>query len=77
MRVLHEPLFHVDAEPESVDAQRDDGEEEPLDVIAEKLSARAVEYQTVTVNECMLGDPFFLHADRPRSADTKRDEAEQ
>jgi hypothetical protein len=77
MCVLHEPLLHIDAEPESVDAERDDGEEEPLYVVAEKLSARAVEYQPVSVNESVLGNPFFLHADCPRSAYSKRDEAEQ
>ena len=58
MCVLHEPLLHIDAEPESVDAERDDGEEEPLYVVAEKLSARAIEYQPMSVNESVLGNPF-------------------
>ena len=37
MRVLGDPLLHLDGEPECVNAKGDDGEKHPLDVVAEQL----------------------------------------
>ena len=58
--VLGDPLLHFDGEPEGVNAEGNDTQEEPLDVVAEKLSAVSVKAKAVAVNCGVLYVPRFL-----------------
>ena len=57
MGMLRNPLFHFNIKPEAVNTQRDNRQEEPLDIVAEKLSARTIKHQTMTINRRVLGFP--------------------
>jgi hypothetical protein len=69
MGMLYQPLLHLDLQPKGVDAKGDNGQQEPLDVATEKLSAGAVKGQLVTINEGVLCDSALLHADGPGCAE--------
>ena len=69
--MLNYPLFHIDSEPVAVNTDSHDTEKEPFDVIAEKLSARSVKNDLMTVNDSVLCDPRLLQADSPRSCNAK------
>ena len=69
--MLGDPLRHLDGEPEGIDTESDDGEKEPLDVVAEQLSARAIEGELMSVDYGVLNIPSFFHTNRPRESDTK------
>ena len=73
MGMLNDPLLHLDAQPEAIDAKGDNGQQEPLDVIAEQLAAGAVEHQSAAIDHRMLCHPAFLHAHRPGNTNTKGD----
>ena len=72
-----DPLLHFDLQPEAVNTECDDGQKEPLDIIAEQLTARTVKNQTVSVKDCVVGDPALFDADRPWCAETERDRCEK
>ena len=71
-RMLHFPLFQLDIHPEAVNAHRDDGEQQPEKPFPEQLHRRAVEGQTVAVNDRMLRFPAVDHAVGPRQTDAQR-----
>ena len=71
MRMLRDPLLELDRKPEAVDTAGDQGEQEPLDVVAEQLTAGAVEHQLMAVNIGVLCHPTLLVADSPGSADAE------
>lgn len=71
-RMLHFPLFQLDIHPEAVNAHRDDGEQQPENPFSEQLHRRAVEGQTVAVNDRMLRFPSVNHAVSPRQTDAQR-----
>ena len=71
MCVLGDPLLHLDAEPERIDTESDDGEKEPLDVIAEQLCAVTVEVELSAINFGVLRNPRFLDTYRPRERETE------
>ena len=71
MCVLGDPLLHLDAEPERIDTEGDDGEKEPLDVVTEQLSAVAVEVELSAINFGVLRNPRLLDAYRPRERETE------
>ena len=45
MGVLGDPLLHFDIQPEVVDAEGDDRQQKPLNIIAKQLTAGAVEHK--------------------------------
>lgn len=69
--VLNDPLLHVEAQPQRVDAESNNGKQEPLDVIAEELSTGTVKCDLATVNGGVLSNPGFLQANCPRSRDSE------
>ena len=69
--MLNDPLFHIDSEPEAVNTDSHDTEKEPFDVIAEKLSAGAVEDQLAAVNHRVTGDPALPDTDGPGGSNAK------
>ena len=71
MGVLRNPFLHIEGEPKAVDTKGDDGEQEPLNVVAEQLGTVAVEGESTTVNNSILGEPGVIHADSPRGSDTE------
>ena len=71
--VLGNPLLHIEAEPERVDTAGNDAEKEPLDVVAEELSAGTVEDHLTTVNGGVLCNSVLLNAYCPRGCDTCRE----
>ena len=71
-RMLHFPLFQLDIHPEAVNAHRDDGEQQPEKPFPEQLHRRAIEGQTVAVNDRMLRLPTVNHAVGPRQANAQR-----
>ena len=56
--MLDDPLLHFDIQPEAVDAQRDDAEQKPLDIAAEKLGTLAVKYK---LNPAVVYPHSFRH----------------
>ena len=75
--VANNPLLHLDRKPESVNTDSNDSEKEPLDVVAEELSAVAVKCELSAVYNGMLCIPFFLKAYCPGSAETQSKENEK
>ena len=75
--MLDQPLLHLDLQPEAVDTEGDQGQQEPLDVVAEQLTAGAVEHQLMAVNIGVLRDPAFLNADSPGCAEAKSEANDQ
>ena len=71
MGVLNDPFFHIDAEPEGINAKGDYREKLPFNEVSEKLTALAVENQLTSVNDGMLCHPFFLDAYRPGSSEAE------
>ena len=71
MRVLGDPLLHLDREPEGINAKGDNAQQEPLDEVAEKLTAVTVKGEALSVDDGMLDVPSFLQADGPRSTQAK------
>ena len=71
-RMLNFPLFQLNVYPEAVNAHRDDGEQQPENPFSEQLHRRAVEGQTVAVNDRMLRFPSVNHAVSPRQTDAQR-----
>ena len=71
MGVFGYPLFHLDAQPKGIDATGDDGEQEPFDIIAEKLSAGTVKGELASVDDGVFCNPGLLQANSPRSSNAK------
>ena len=69
--MLCNPLLHLDAKPEAVDTAGDDGEEEPLDVVAKQLTALAVKSNLVSVNHGVLCNTTLIYTNCSRSANAK------
>ena len=59
-------LFHIDAKPKRINAESDNGKQKPFDVIAKKLSARAVKSQLFAINDGMFCIPTLFHTYCPR-----------
>ena len=77
MGVLGDPLLHLDGYPETVDTKGDEGQEEPLDVVTEQLSARAVKDELSSIDNGVLGDPVLLDANSPGKAEAKGEHSDQ
>ena len=71
MSVFYNPLLHLDREPEGVDSEGDDGEKEPLYVVAEKTDAGACEDELLAINDRMLCIPTLFDAYCPGGADSE------
>ena len=65
VRMIRFPLLHFDAQPEAIDAGRDDGKEQPLDPAAEELDCLAVKGEAMAVDDGMHGFPAEHMTDRP------------
>jgi hypothetical protein len=77
MGMLSNPLLHLDREPEAVDTEGNDGQEHPLNVVAEELTASAVECELLTVDVGVLGDPALLETNGPRSTEAESEHDDQ
>ena len=77
MGMLDDPLLHFDGQPKAVNAQSNDGQKKPLDVVAEQLTARAVKGQSLAVNDRVAREPALLDANGPRHTDAEGDTADQ
>lgn len=77
MRVLGNPLLHLDSKPEGVYAQRDNAEKLPYDELHKKITACTVEVGLLAVNDGMVSDPFLPDADAPGRAQTECDCAQK
>ena len=75
--MLDDPLLHFDGQPKAVNAQRDDGQKKPFDVVAEQLTARAVKGQSLAVNDRVAREPALLDANGPRHTDAKGNTTDQ
>ena len=71
MCVFGHPLFHFNGEPECIDAEGNDGEKEPFDVVAEELATVAIEVELSAVDDGMFCEPTFLHANCPGECDAE------
>ena len=74
VRVLNDPSLHLDRDPERIDPERNDAKQEPFDIRTEQLTARTVKLHLLTVDNRVLCNPSFLHANSPRNTDTKRED---
>ena len=75
MCVFNYPLFHLNREPERVNAKGNNRQQEPFDIIAEKLSAFSVKNHLTSVDRRVFRVPRFFQANRPRRADSERERA--
>ena len=71
MCMLGNPLLHLDAKPEGINTKGDDGEEEPLDVVTEELSAVAIKVELSAIDLGVACNPRFLDTYRPRECETE------
>ena len=69
--MLGNPLLHLDGKPETVNTKGNDGKQEPLNEVTEKLSAGTVKSQSVTVDNGVLYQPSLFETYCPRSTDTQ------
>lgn len=69
--MLCNPLLHLYGEPEAVNAEGDNGQKEPLDIIAEELTTSTGEAKAVTVDNGVFNYPRLLQANSPRSTETQ------
>ena len=67
MRTLRDPLLDLAGDPQSIDANRDDGEQHPAQPMTEQRAALAIEFELVSVNDLMVYLPTILAADDPRN----------
>src|SRR5699024_10414792 len=67
--VLHDPALKSRIYPERVDADSDQGQQEPFDPLAEQSPCRTGETQAVTVQHRVFGLPPIGHHHSPRVAD--------
>ena len=58
--MTYNPLLHLNAEPERIDTKGDNGEQKPLDIVAEELYARAIKSELCLVNDGMIGNPSLF-----------------
>ena len=70
MRMTDLPFFQFDADPETVYAESDDGQQQPKDPLAEKLRCRTIKFETLTIDNRMFRFPMINHAIRPGQTDT-------
>lgn len=77
MGVLSFPFPQSNPEPEAVNAQGDDGQQQPLDPIAKQLQGGPVKIKTVTVHHRVLGLPAIHHAKSPGIADSEGTDGDQ
>ena len=77
MGVLYCPLLNLDTEPEAEDTYGDDGKQKPEQVLAEELSACAVEVKLLAVDDGVLRIPSLYHADYPGRSDGESDDYEK
>ena len=75
--MLGDPLLHLDSQPKTVNAEGDEGQKEPLDVVAEQLTSRAVKGQSFAVDDGVLGDPSLLDAYSPGEAQAESEGDDQ
>ena len=75
--MLHNPASHPWPYPEPEDAERDQHQEEPLDVMAEEASAGAVEPQSASVDNRVLSLSPVEHGDGPGQGYPECDDGEQ
>ena len=71
MRVLCYPLLHLYRNPEAINTKGDKCEQEPLDILTEELSAGAVEYDLIAVDDRVFSYPSLLDAYCPRQAEAE------
>ena len=69
----YDPIVKSGSDPKAVDTAGDNGKQEPLDPIAEELSARTVKGKSLAVNKGVADDELPHIADSPRSADAAGD----
>ena len=68
-----DPVIESGSYPEAIDTAGNDHEKEPLDPVAEQLSAGAVKGQSLAVENNVLEDVAIEIAYSPRSSDTAGD----
>ena len=69
--MLDDPFRQTRDHPEAIDAQRDDREEPPLDVVAEEPSTGSSENDPAPVDQRVLCLPAVPHAQRPGKSQAK------
>lgn len=70
--MLRNPLLHLDSEPEGIDAERDDAEKPPFDVVSKETATCTIEISLPTVNDSMVRHPLLPYADGPWGSYAKR-----
>lgn len=63
--MLHNPAGHPWPHPEPVDAESDDRQDPPFDVVPKEASARTVEPKSTSVDDRVVGLPPVIHRNRP------------
>jgi hypothetical protein len=71
MSMRNDPSLHFNGKPEAIDSEGNERQEEPFDVVAEKLCARSVKNELLAVDDGVLCVPSFSDADRPRKRNAK------
>ena len=75
------PFYRPFGEPgiyrDGIDAQGDDREDPPYDVLAKELSSAAVELQPPPFDQCMAGLPLLHQGDGPGQGDAERNAGDQ
>ena len=67
----HFSLLQLNPDPETVNAERDDGQQEPLDPVSEQADCCSVKMQSVPIDDRMLDLPVVDHRIRPGQADAQ------
>ena len=70
MNVAADPLVQTRSDPEAVDTAGDEGQEEPLDPVAEQLTAGAIKGQTLAIDHSMLHHKLHHVANGPGGRNT-------
>ena len=71
-RSMHDfPLLQLYSDPETVNTERDDGQQKPLDPVSEQSECCTVKMQPVPIDDRMLDLPVVDHRIRPGQADTQ------